>query len=185
LGRIGRGRRCGILEFDKLPHGGCVKLPAGGFGFGGLLCLREKAADVSEGAGAAGSDAVGGEGGEEPPENVIDIDLGDEIAGGAGELGGEIVFAGLGVGAAAVSEAKAIVLGMGGEAAHASICEGEFAKVEGVGRSRVRHGGSIAKKYYTVKILFCTDTTFLEGVFEYVVEKGKECGKSAWLTAYG
>lgn len=169
MGRIGRGRRCGILEFDKLPHGGCVKLPAGGFGFGGLLCLREKAADVSEGAGAAGSDAVGGEGGEEPPENVIDIDLGDEIAGGAGELGGEIVFAGLGVGAAAVSEAKAIVLGMGGEAAHASICEGEFAKVEGVGRSRVRHGGSIAKKYYTVKILSYTNKTFL-----------RECSNTLW-----
>lgn len=32
-------------------------------------------------------------------------------------------------------------------------------------------GESIAKKYYNVKILLCTDTTFFGGVFEYVVEK--------------
>jgi hypothetical protein len=177
LGRIGRGRRCGILEFDKLPHGGCINLPAGSFSFCGLLGLREKAADVSEGAGAAGRDAVGGESGEEPSEDVVDIDLGDEVAGGRGELGGEIVLAGLGIGAATVSEAEAVMLGMRGEAAHASIGEGEFAKVEGVGWSRVRHGESIAKKYYNVKILVCTDMTFLGGVFECVVEKWRSCGK--------
>lgn len=111
---MGRGRRCGILEFDKLPHGGCINLPAGGFSFCGLLGLREEAADVSECAGAAGRDAVGCEGGEEAPEDVVDINLGDEIAGGSGELGGEIVLAGLGVGAAAVGEAEAVMLRMGG-----------------------------------------------------------------------
>ena len=42
-----------------------------------------------------------------------------------------------GAGAATVSETEAVVLGMGGEAAHASIGEGKFAEVEGVGRSRV------------------------------------------------
>lgn len=146
MGGIGRGRRCGILELDKLPHGGCINLPAGGFSFGGLLCLREEAADVSEGAGAAGRDAVGGEGGEEPPEDVVDVNLGDEIAGGRGEFGGEVVLAGLGVGAAAVGEAEAVMLGMGGEAAHASIGKGESAEVEGVGWPRVRHGGKYSEE---------------------------------------
>src|SRR5208283_132585 len=139
--------------------------------------LREEAADVSEGAGAAGRDAVGGEGGEQAPKDVVDVDLGDEIAGGRGKVGGEIVLAGLGGGAATVSEAEAVMLGMGGEAAHASIGESEFAKVEGVGWSRVRHGASIAKKYYNVKILVCTGRTFLRGVFECVVEKWRSCGK--------
>jgi hypothetical protein len=174
---VRRSGRVRIFELDKLPHGGCINLPTGGFSFSGLLSLREKAADVSECAGAAGGNAVGGEGGEEPSQDVIDIDLGDEIAGGAGKLGGEIVLAGLGIGAAAVGEAKAIVLGMGGESAHASIGEGESAEVEGVGWSRVRHGESIAKKYYNVKILLCTDGTFFGGVFEYVVEKRRSCGK--------
>ncbi len=108
---------------------------------------------------------------------MVDVNLGDEIAGGRGEIGGEIVLAGLGLGAATVGEAEAVMLGMGGQAAHASIGEGESAEVEGIGWSRVRHGESIAKKYYNVKILLCTDTTFFRGVFEYVVEKWRSCGK--------
>ena len=91
----------------------------------------------------AGRDAVGGESAEEFAEEVVDVDLGDEIAGGAGELGREIVLALLEF-AAGVREAEAVVLGMSGEAAAASIGELKLAKVENVGKSRVGHGDSIA-----------------------------------------
>jgi len=94
--------------------------------------LREEAADVGESSGASWSDAVGGEGLEEIAENVVDVNLGDEIAGGRGELGGEIILAWLGFGAAGVDEAKAVMLGMSGEAAHAAIGESKLAKIEDI-----------------------------------------------------
>jgi len=135
----------GIFEFEEFFKCGGVHLPASSFEFGALLSLREKAADVGESAGAAGRDAVGGECGEEFAEDVVDVDLSDEIAGGAFELGGEIVFArvGLAGGGAGVGEAEAVVFGVGGKATEASIGEFELAKVEDVGGSRVRHGAII------------------------------------------
>ena len=44
-----------------------------------FLCLRQLAGDIGESAGAAGG-------------NAVDVDLGSEIAAGAGEFGGEVVF---------------------------------------------------------------------------------------------
>ena len=57
-----------------------------------FLCLRQLAGDVGESTGAAGGNAVGGERVKEFAKNVVDVDLGSEIAAGAGEFGGEVVF---------------------------------------------------------------------------------------------
>jgi hypothetical protein len=109
----------------------------GGFFFGALLRLGKEAADVGKSTGTAWSDTVGGESHKEFAENVVDINLGDEIAGGESESGGEIVFAWFGFGAAAVDEAKSVMLGMSGEAAEAAIGEFKLAKIEDIGWSRV------------------------------------------------
>jgi hypothetical protein len=135
----------GVFEFEQCFIGGKVQKPPSGLILSAFLGLHEEETDVGKAGGAAGRDAVGGEGGEEIAEDVVDVDLGDEIAGGAGELGGEIVLALLDAGAAGVGEAEAVVLGVGGEAAHASIGEFELAKVEDIGWSCVRHGEIIAQ----------------------------------------
>jgi hypothetical protein len=59
------------------------------------LRLEEVGANVGEGGGAFGGDAIGGEGLEEITKNVIDVDLREEIAGGGGEFFGEIALAGV------------------------------------------------------------------------------------------
>ena len=98
-------------------------------------------ADVGEGGGAPGRDAVGGEGLEEFAEDVIDIDLGDEIAGGAGEFFDEIVFAVKGAAVdGGVVEAEAVVLGMGGHGAEFAVGEFKGAKVVGCVWSSIAHG---------------------------------------------
>ena len=64
-------------------------------------------------------------------------------------------------------EAKAVVFGMGGKAAHATIGEGELAKVIGVAGSCVTHAESIAKQYYLFKTLVYTYWTQIILVFEW------------------
>jgi len=151
----------GVLQRCQLFEDWQVDLPTLGFVFGGFLGLREQAGDVGKGAGAAGGETVGGEGVEEFSENVVDVDLGDVIVIGTGELGGEIVFAhlglGLGLGVAKVSEAEALAFGVGREAAHAAVGKGELAKVEDIGWSGVGHNGErMANEYHSVNILVYT-----------------------------
>jgi len=67
--------------------------PVVGFVSGTILGSQEEMADVGEGGGAARRDAIGGESLEEFAEDMVDIDLGDEIAGGAGEFFDEVLFA--------------------------------------------------------------------------------------------
>ena len=75
-------------------------------------------ADIGEGGGALGRDAIGGEGLEEFAEDVIDINLGDEIAGGLAMDGG-------------VVEAEAFVTWMGGHGTEFAVGEFKGAKVVG------------------------------------------------------
>jgi len=110
------------------------------------LGAHEEIGDVGEAGGAPGRNALGGECVEEIAEDVVDVDLGDEVASGTGKFGGEIVLAWLGLGGddAGVREAESVVLGVGGEAAHATIGKFKLAKVEDISWSRVRHGEIIA-----------------------------------------
>jgi len=98
-------------------------------------------ADIGEGGGTLGRDAVCSQGLEELAEDMVDINLGDEIAGGAGEFLDEIVLA---VKRAAVDggvvEAEAFVAGMGGHGAEFAVSEFEGAKVVGCVWSSVAHG---------------------------------------------
>ena len=116
-----------------------------------MLGLQKEVADVSEGGGAFGGDAVGGEGLEELAKDVVDIDLGDEIAGGASKLVAEIVFTMEGTAVdSGVVEAKSVVLGMRGHAAAFAVGEGEGAEVvRGVGSS-IAHGEGHITPYDTV-----------------------------------
>lgn len=114
--------------------------PVVGLESGAMLRLEEKMADVGEGGGAAGGDAVGGKGLEEFAEDVIDVDLGDEIAGWAGEFAAEIVFAVEGAAVdGGVVEAKSVVLGMRGHAAAFAVGEGKGAEVVGGVWASVTH----------------------------------------------
>ena len=89
-------------------------------------------ADIGEGGGALGRDAIGGEGLEEFAEDVIDINLGDEIAGGAGELFDEIVFTVEGAAMdCGVVETEAFVTWMSGHGAEFAVGEFKGAKVVG------------------------------------------------------
>ncbi len=98
-------------------------------------------ADIGEGGGAAGRDAIGGEGLKEFAEDVIDIDLGDEIAGGAGEFFDEIVFAVIGAAVdGGVVEAEAFVFGVGRHGAEFAVGEFKGAKVVGCVWSSIAHG---------------------------------------------
>jgi len=99
-------------------------------------------ADIGEGGSALGGDAIGSERLEELAENVIDINLGDEIAGGAGEFLDEIVFAVDG----GVVEAEAFVTWMGGHGAEFAVGEFKGAEVVGCVWSSVAHGEWLAKR---------------------------------------
>jgi hypothetical protein len=97
-----------------------------------MLGSQEEVADIGESGGALGRDAVGGECLEEFAEDVIDIDLGDEIAGRAGEFFDEIVFAVIGAAVdGGVVEAEAFVFGVGGHGAEFAVGEFKGAKVVG------------------------------------------------------
>ena len=60
---------------------------------GFLLRLRPLAGDVGERAGAARGDTVGSERVKEFAKNVVNVELGGEIAAGTGEFRSEVVFA--------------------------------------------------------------------------------------------
>ena len=112
-----------------------------------MLGLHQEVADIREGGGTLGRDAVGGEGLEELAEDVIDIDLGDEIAGGAGEFFDEIVFAVKGAAVdGGVVEAESIVPGMGGQGAVMSVGKLKAAKGVGWVDSSVAHGEDLTKR---------------------------------------
>jgi hypothetical protein len=97
-----------------------------------MLGLHQEVANIGEGGGTLGRDAIGGEGLEEFAEDVIDINLGDEIAGGAGEFFDEIVFAVEGAAVdGGVVEAEAVVVGVGRHGAEFAV--GEFKVAEVVG----------------------------------------------------
>ena len=148
----------GIFEAAEILEDGQLDAPTAGLIPGAFLALQEERSDVSEGSGAAGGEAVGGEGVEKFSENVVDVDLGDVVAGEAGNLGGEIIFArlrlGLSLGVAKVGEAEALAFGMGGKAALAAVGKGELS--DGLALAKVVDidiGEKIAKRYLAVKIL--------------------------------
>jgi hypothetical protein len=82
-----------IFDGDEFVEDRGFDGPVAGFPSCAMLGLHQEVADIGEGGGAFGRDAIGGESLEEFAEDVIDINLGDEIAGGAGEFFDEIVFA--------------------------------------------------------------------------------------------
>jgi hypothetical protein len=136
----------GILELHQFLEDRLIEFPAQGFLLCAHLGLDDEVGNIGESAGAVRGDAIGGESFKELAEDVIDVHLKDEIAAGAGEEGGEVVFARLGFAAATVSEAVAFTFGMAGEATHAPIGESELAKIVGGSVSRA-HGERMAKRY--------------------------------------
>jgi hypothetical protein len=131
-----------------------VDVPFAGFTGGAFLRLHEQVADVGEGGGTARGDAIGGESFKEFAEDVVDIDLSDEIAGGAGEFSKEIVFPMEGAAMdGAMVEAESIVTGMSGHAAAFAV--GELKSAEVVRRiwSSIGHEESIQKRKGTDKLV--------------------------------
>jgi len=130
-GGVGRMLRR-IFNGDELREDLGFDGPVAGFPSCAMLGLHQEVADIGEGGGALGRDAIGGEGLEEFAEDMIDINLGDEIAGGAGEFFDEIVFAMKGAAVdGGVVEAEAVVIWMGGHGAEFAV--GEFKGAEVVG----------------------------------------------------
>lgn len=138
-----------IFDFDKLGEDLGFDGPVAGFSSCAGLGAHQEVADIGEGGSAFGSDAVGGESLEEFAEDVIDINLGDEIAGGTGEFFDEIVFAVKGAAMdGGVVEAEAFVTGMGGHGAEFAVGEFKGAKVVGCVWSFC-HRRSLMEKYST------------------------------------
>lgn len=122
----------GIFDFDEFGEDLGLDGPVAGFPSCAGLGAHQEMADIGEGCGALGRDAVGGEGVEEFAEDVIDINLSDEITGGAGEFFDEIVFAVKGAAVdGGVVEAEAFMAGMGGHGAEFAVGEFKGAKVVG------------------------------------------------------
>jgi len=85
LGRGGLGFfGVGIFDFGQAAEDVDVDFPLSGFLLSPFLGLDQQVGDVGKGGGSARRDTVGGEGVEEFAEDVVDVDLSDEIAGGAG-----------------------------------------------------------------------------------------------------
>lgn len=135
-----------IFEFHNSAEERVVDWPATGFVLGALLTLHKQRGDVGQGSGATRGDAIGGEGVKGLAEDVVDVDVGDEIACGAGEFGGEVgLWRGSAMGVAKVGEAKAVAFGMGREGAAAAI--GKLELTQCGDRSFVGHNGeSVAKR---------------------------------------
>ena len=130
-----------IFDGDELGEDLGLDGPVAGFPSGTRLGSQQEMADIGEGGGAPGRNAIGGEGLEEFAEDVIDINLGDEIAGGAGEFFDEIVFAVKGAAVdGGVVEAEAVVIGVGGHGAELAVGEFKGAKVVGCVWSLIAHG---------------------------------------------
>jgi len=77
-----------IFEAEESLADGGVDLPAAGFLHGAVLCLDEEAGEVGESAGTLRRETLGGEGVEELPYGVVDVELHDEVSGGAGGWSG-------------------------------------------------------------------------------------------------
>jgi len=121
-----------VFDGDEFGENLGLDGPAAGFPSCARLGAHQEVADVGEGGGASGRDTVGGEGLEEFAEDVININLGDEIAGGAGEFFDEIVLVVKGAAVdGGVVEAEAFVLGVGGHGAEFAVGEFKGAKVVG------------------------------------------------------
>jgi hypothetical protein len=132
LGGIGR-TLAGIFDVHEFGEDLGFDGPVAGFAPRAMLGLHQEMADIGEGGGAFGRDAIGGEGLEEFAENVIDINLRDEIASGAREFLDEIVFAVKGAAVdGGVVEAEAVVFRMGGHGAEFAVGEFKGAEVVGV-----------------------------------------------------
>jgi len=67
-----------------------------------FMGFEKGGADVGERTGAFGGDAIGGEKIAEIAEDVVDVDLGEEIAGRSGEFAREVTF--VGIGSAGIAE---------------------------------------------------------------------------------
>jgi len=72
-----------VFQLEELLEDGIINEPAAGFVLGAFLRLHQEEDDVSERGSAARREAIGGQSVEELAENVVDVDLGDVIAGGA------------------------------------------------------------------------------------------------------
>jgi hypothetical protein len=131
----------GIFDFDEAAKDVGIDFPAVGFAFGAPLVLQQEVADIGESGGAAGRNTVGSQGLEELAEDMVDVNLGDEIAGRAGEFLDEIVFAMEGAAMdGGVVEAEAVVVLVCGHGAEFAVGEFKGAKVVGCVWSSVAHG---------------------------------------------
>ena len=140
LGGVG-GTLAWIFDVDEFGEDLGFDGPVASFSSCTVLGLHEEMADIGESGGALGRDAIGGEGLEKFAEDVIDIDLSDEIAGGAREFFDEIVFAMKGAAVdGGVVEAEAVVFWMGGHGAEFAVGEFEGAEVVGIVRSFCHSG---------------------------------------------
>jgi hypothetical protein len=130
-----------IFDGDELREDLGFDGPVAGFPSCARLGSHQEMADIGEGGGPLGRDTIGGESLEEFAEDVIDINLGDEIAGGAGEFLDEIVFAVKGAAVdGGVVEAETFVIGVGGHGTEFAVSEFKGAKVVGCVWSLVAHG---------------------------------------------
>ena len=170
----------GIFEFQEFAEGGVVDFRRSGLVLGARLILHQESSDVREGSGATRGDAVAGERFKEFAEDMVDVDVGDVIAGETGEFGGKVGLWRGWRGAVSVTkmgEAQALSFGMGGKGATAAIGELELAK-GGIGRSFVGHSEkSLAKKYYIVNIPTCTDGAHFILAFEYLWKSGGDLAR--------
>jgi hypothetical protein len=80
----------GIFEFQHPSINGVVQMPAEGFVLGTGLALHKQGADVGQGSGATNGNAVVGECIKELAQNMVDVNVGGEITGRAGELCGKV-----------------------------------------------------------------------------------------------
>jgi hypothetical protein len=92
--------------------------------------MEQELADIGEGDGVAGGDAVLGDGGEEFAEDEIDVGGGEEIAGnGGGNLGAKLVRFQELLLRACVKRTERRVIGAAEHAAAAAVGEGELAEM--------------------------------------------------------
>ena len=169
-----------IFDGDELGEDLGLDGPVAGFLSCAMLGLHQEVADIGEGGGALGGNAIGGEGLEEFAEYVIDINLGDEIAGGAGEFFDEIVFAVKGAAVdGGVVEAEAVVIGVSGHGAEFAVGEFKGAKVVGCVWSLIAHGEYLTKREGTDKYLLGQKLVTVLG------KRSNGCGKRGGATRVG
>jgi hypothetical protein len=138
----------GIFELQEFSEDFVVDFPATGFVLGAGLSAHEKRGDVGQGSGATLRDAVGGDRFKELAEDMVDVDVGDVIAGETGEFGGEVGLCGwLGsaMAVAKMGEAKTVAIRIGGKGTVAAISKLELTQGGGGGSFVGHDGESVAK----------------------------------------